>query len=265
MKHPYFRNVHTSWNLIFLLLLVMALAGCLDEATQKLANALLKLDANNAQETASTALKMAEAADDGDDVLDAVVGTGNVNETVNCNDPALDPTNGSGSAAVSGTDNSTGKDLTITFTDCVMRGFTYNGSLHVVSSTSNNVKSGTTTGDLTIGFNGASFTVSNYSVAFTKDQVTNDYTNDFGMTISSSVLSGAGIDVSTTVPFAGNKLNNPDNPTVGEMVVTGSGNTKVKVTANDITTYTIDVDTDGDNVYDTQVTNPADGTLLFPW
>jgi hypothetical protein len=146
-----------------------------------------------------------------------------------------------------------------------MNGFTLNGSLHLVSSTTSNVKSGTTTGNLTVSFNGADFTISNYSLAFTKDEVSNDYTDNFGMTISSSLLSGASIDVDTTVPFAGNKLNSPDNPVTGEMVVTGSANTKVKATANDNTTYSIDVDTNGDDIYDTQITNSNDGTLLFPW
>ena len=264
MRYSIF-DKRSALYLLSIPVLVSMLSGCLEDATEQIANALLKIDANNAEQMASVALDMAEATDDADDVLDAVVGTGTINETINCNDPVLDPVSGSGTATVTGTDDATGKDLVITYNNCSMKGFTLNGSLHLVSSTTSNVKSGTTTGSLTVDFNAANFTISNYSLAFTKDGTSNDYADDFGMTISSSLLSGASINVDTTVPFAGNKLNTPDNPISGELVVTGSGNTKAKVTAVDNMTYTIDADTDGDDIYDTQITNTVDGTLLFPW
>jgi len=243
----------------------LSISGCAEDIQQAIADLLLAIDANNAEQVASAALDMTGAVDDADDILDAVVGTGTVNETVNCNDPLLDPTSGSGTADVVGTDDVNGKDLTITYNNCVMFGYTLNGDLRVVSSKTGNVKSGTSTGSLTIGFNGETFTVSNISHAFTKDDVLKDYSHDFSMTMSTSLLPGGSISIANTAPFTGNELNIPDKPVTGEMVVTGSGNTKVRLTVIDNATgYNLDVDSNGDNVYDTQVTNSTGG-LIFPW
>ena len=265
MKHspPTFKP-SARVSLLTISTLILLLTGCLDDVKEQIAAQLLKIDASNAEQVASTALDMAEAVDDADDVLDAVVGTGTVNETVPCNDPALDPS-GSGSATVTGTDSGSGKDFTVTYNDCTMNGYALNGSLHIMSSTTANVKSGTTTGNLSVTFNGETFTLSNISVAFTKDDITKDYSNDFGMTLSTSALPGGSISIDTTTPFAGNELTIPNNPSTGVMVVTGSQNTKVRLTANDNTNYSLNADTDGDDVYDTQITNQADGTNLFSW
>jgi len=258
-------NRHHLFSLLIIPLLLFVLSGCAEDIQEAIANALLKIDANNAEQVASAALDMTGAVDDADDILDAVVGTGTVSETVNCNHALLDPTSGSGTADVVGTDDTAGKDLTITYNNCVMFGYTINGSLRVVSTKSGNVKTGTSTGSLTIGFNGATFTLDNISYAFTKDDVLKDYSQDFSMAMSTSLLPGGSISIANTAPFTGNELNAPDKPVTGEMVVTGSGNTKVRLTVIDNTNgYNLDVDSNGDNVYDTQVMNSTGG-LTFPW
>ena len=155
------------------------------------------------------------------------------------------------------------KDLTITYNNCAMNGYAINGSLHVISSTTSGVKSGTATGSLTVTYNGETFTISNISTAISKDDNTKDYSKDFGMALSTSLLPGGNITIDTITPFSGNELNSPDNPTTGEMVVTGSMNTKVKLTANDNNSYTLDADTDGDDIYETPISNG--GSNLFPW
>ena len=248
---------------IFVTYLIVGLSACSEDDVADLLG--IKIDADNAADVTHSALDMAEAGNLAEDVTDGIQGAGpTINETVDCADPLIGATNASGSATVTGTISGDNKDLTLTYNNCTMDGYSLNGSFNIVSSVAGDIKTKTITGNLTVGYQGQSFSIKNYSKVDTRNQVTEDYSEDFGMTINLPIIGDINID--TTVPFSGNKLNSPDKPVTGEMVVVGTSNTKTKLTVIDNSTgYNIDLDSDGDGVYDTQITNPDNGTLVFPW
>lgn len=246
--------------------LLVGLSACSSEDVAGLLG--FKIDANNAPDVARAALDMAEAANLAEDVTDAMVGTGpTVNETVNCNDPLIGATGASGTATITGTIGSGSKNLTITYNNCTMNGYALNGSFTVASTTvttaNGDIQTDNISGNLAVDYSGQSFSISNYSMVSVRNKTTEDYSEDFGMTLSIPLLGDVNID--TTVPFLGNKLNSPDKPTAGELVVS-SNSSMLKLTAIDnVTGYNLDLDSDGNAVYETQVTNPSDSTLIFPW
>jgi hypothetical protein len=86
-----------------------------------------------------------------------------------------------------------------------------------------------------------------------------DYSYSFSYTVNSTVLGGQ-YRVETTAPFVGTE---PNPPTSGSVTVTGANNSSAVLTANPDTTFTANIDADGDGIYEeTQTVNWSNVIIL---
>ena len=238
---------------------LLSLTACSAEDIAELLD--LKIDANNAADVARSALDMTEVSDLAEKVTDIITGTGpDINEAINCADiPGV--TNASGTATVTGTIGDNSENLTVSYTNCSMNGYTISGSLSVISATVGDLEAATVGGNLSVDSNGKTISIKNYSMVSDKDKVTGEYTNNFGMTLTLPLIGDILID--STTPFTGNKLNEPDKPVTGVMTVTAL-NSGVELTGEGrLIGYSLALDSDGDSNYETPVLN--NGSTLFNW
>jgi hypothetical protein len=152
----------------------------------------------------------------------------------------------SGSVSVSGTFNfntGTMDSLHFVFTSIVMAdGFydvTVSGSIEMING---NPATATETLFMTDNATGKMAWIENFIVAVTEGagyidatMTGNIYLHDYGCVV-----------VSTPIPFR--YYTGDTNPSVGTMVVTGASNGRAMISVIDSTSYTIDVDADGDGI-----------------
>lgn len=100
---------------------------------------------------------------------------------------------------------------------------------------------------LTVSDGNDSASLSNFDISATLAGAA-DYCYDSNYTVSSAFLGGT-ITVATQTPFCGTA---PGFPGAGVMVITGANKSKVMITALSSTQVEIDVDANGDGVYETK-------------
>jgi hypothetical protein len=105
---------------------------------------------------------------------------------------------------------------------------------------------------LTSTVGGQTVVLTDYRYQFSSNSDSGDYSYDLQGTLASAAIDGK-VSYTTTTPFAGT---DPDNPTAGELHVTGANGSQAWVTADsDGATVYIDVDADGDDTAETQITS----------
>lgn len=112
-----------------------------------------------------------------------------------------------------------------------------------------------TGGPLTITVDGASNTLSSFTIVFTEDLSVSRYTTSIDGTMDSQALGGH-VTLDTTVPFVSANIDG-DNPSAGSMLITGANNSSVRVTALGGDDVRLEVDADGIGGVDPDGTSPA--------
>jgi hypothetical protein len=107
---------------------------------------------------------------------------------------------------------------------------------------------------LTSTINGESFTLSNYQYDISENSVTGDYSFEINGIIATSKIGGSVI-VTTTTPFTGSTDvavgSGSGEPSAGVMLITNSvDNSSARLTAVDDINVMIEVDEDGDTIYE---------------
>jgi hypothetical protein len=98
---------------------------------------------------------------------------------------------------------------------------------------------------------GKTVTLTNYSYEFLLNESTGAYSYRLQGTLANAAIGGS-VTYTTITPFTGT---DPDDPTAGELHITGADGSQAWVTADSGgTTVYIDVDADGDDTAETQIT-----------
>jgi hypothetical protein len=132
-------------------------------------------------------------------------------------------------------------------------------SITIVNTLAGNVQTTKVSYDLfKVKYNTDYVNIYNYQSTVTYDNSSLDYTITWDYTFDSSLINGA-VKVTTETPIAGND-NNPY-PYTGSMIFTGANNSHVRVSTNNSTgqpdaLVQIEVDADGDGVYESIKTMP---------
>ncbi len=137
--------------------------------------------------------------------------------------------------------------------------FSGNGSFSFSLSTSNGVTfTGSITGSsISVSGPGLNSTLTSFSINFTSNDATGEYTVDASGTVSSSALGGT-FTFTTTTPFRGIGENDPFE---GVAVITADDNSSVTLIVLDFINVRLEVDEDGDGVAD-QTTDTTWNALL---
>lgn len=248
--------------ILLLPLSTLFLTACLEEALSN----LFKITADNAVEVVTGALDAKEGASLAKDKIDALpagvlVANTTINETVACD---------TGTVAITGafetttaTGSNTNLNLDFTGGNCVINTYDISGAIVVnYDKDGSGNKSGTVSGNLTVVKNSLTLGISQFNMAYTRN-ADNSFTEDFGMDLNIPLMGT--LNVNTPTPFAGADRAVSTKPDSGVLVITAGGNTKARLTTIDNTQYNIDADTDGDGTYETPITNPVGGGLIFFW
>ncbi len=98
---------------------------------------------------------------------------------------------------------------------------------------------------------GQTQTLTNYAYAFALNDVTGAYTFSLQGTLANATIGGS-VTFTTVTPFTGT---DPNDPTAGELHIVGAGGSQAWLTADPGGSVVyIDVDADGDNTAETQIT-----------
>lgn len=114
-----------------------------------------------------------------------------------------------------------------------------------------------TGGPLTITVDGASNTLSNFTMIFTEDLTVPRYTTSIDGELDSEALGGR-VTLDTQTAFVSADIDG-NNPSAGVMLITGANNSSVKVTALGGADVRLEVDADGDGLVD------SNGTISTTW
>jgi len=178
---------------------------------------------------------------------DAIATGAAINETVNCDTGTI-----SISADFTETPTSENGNGSITMDNCVYGTVSLHGSFSYSYSDTidtGNYISGTgteSTQSLSITTATATHTITRYSLSYSYNDSSNSVKRTFGF--SSSDL-GGGVLFQDTSPWIRNF--GDFYPHAGVTVITGSSNSKLRITALDITQFKLETDADGDDSYET--------------
>lgn len=146
--------------------------------------------------------------------------------------------------------------ITLSFSNLTDVNTAINGDITLAENSTDgiNVTSSISGSSLAVSLGVQSVSISNFSFAITETLLTE--TGTFNGTVNISGYSG-GITFETREPFVANIFDNY--PHSGMMIVTGSGNSSVKIRAIDVFNVVLEIDADGDGITD------ANGTIQTTW
>lgn len=241
--------------------LVPLSAGQTTKSTLNLTNfakKLLQLTSSNSLQTLSTTISCSGGGSYTIPDQNTTSGTVTFN---NCTGLAGNSTiNGTVTVTTSG-DLNTSYSATLTFNKFTITSGSNTISLDVSMSISSSISGTVQTTKVSyslfkIKYNSDYVNIYNYQSTITRDTQSLDYTFTWDYTFDSSLINGA-VKVSTETPITGND-NNPY-PYTGSVVFTGANNSHVRISTNNSTgqsdaTVLIEVDADGDGVYESNKT-----------
>jgi hypothetical protein len=136
---------------------------------------------------------------------------------------------------------------------------TINGEMSLDLTTQDNILLVTATGStLTVSGKSDSMELTNYTMDFTENTNTLEYSYKVDGKIMSTLLGGV-VNIKTTTPFLGLGIADPHS---GVMVITGANNSHVTGTAIDSSSVKLDIDADGDGIYEETKTVTWDALAL---
>jgi len=246
---------------------LLLLVACGEEDSNGLS---FSITTNNAEEVARYGLDMAEIGSYSKDVgeivniNETIADRSKVDESVNCN---LIEGFLTGSVTVTGSLDPT--NLTIRFVDCASAVASLSGVATVSQLTDSmtGIKTSTVDGSMTAKHTASGLSLGVSQFFYEKISDTNNspnlYEKNFFMKLSVPILGSFSVDGVMSGDESGTVV---DKPLVGSVVtMTGSNKSKVRLTSVGVNGYNLEVDADGDGIYESTLSGDGGAAAVFPW